>query len=162
MEITIFKDIKDTAQPFYRDVSKILERIQEGASKDIVRSIREEKDKEIRNKLKQSLPAVCFSGKFSKRNDSSLLEHSGLICLDFDNFPTEKLLLEQKEFLTKDKYTYSVFISPSGLGLKALVKIPAEADTHKQFFNSLQLHYDSEYFDISCKNVSRVCYESMD
>ena len=162
MEITIFKDIKDTAQPFYRDVSKILERIQEGASKDIVRSIREEKDKEIRNKLKQSLPAVCFSGKFSKRNDSSLLEHSGLICLDFDNFPTEKLLLEQKEFLTKDKYTYSVFISPSGLGLKALVKIPAEGDTHKQFFNSLQLHYDSEYFDIACKNVSRVCYESYD
>ena len=162
MEITIFKDIKDTAQPFYRDVSKILERIQEGASQDIVRSIRVEKDKEIRNKLKQSLPAVCFSGKFSKRNDSSLLEHSGLICLDFDNFPTEKLLLEQKEFLTKDKYTYSVFISPSGLGLKALVKIPAEADTHKQFFNSLQLHYDSEYFDISCKNVSRVCYESYD
>ena len=162
MEITIFKDIKDTAQPFYRDVSKILERIQEGASQDIVRSIRVEKDKEIRNKLKQSLPAVCFSGKFSKRNDSSLLEHSGLICLDFDNFPTEKLLLEQKEFLTKDKYTYSVFISPSGLGLKALVKIPAEGDTHKQFFGSLQLHYDSEYFDISCKNVSRVCYESYD
>ena len=78
MEITIFKDIKDTAQPFYRDVSKILERIQEGASQDIVRSIRVEKDKEIRDKLKQSLPAVCFSGKFSKRNDSSLLEHSGL------------------------------------------------------------------------------------
>ena len=53
MEITIFKDIKDTAQPFYRDVSKILERIQEGASKDIVRSIREEKDKEIRKQFEE-------------------------------------------------------------------------------------------------------------
>ena len=162
MEITIFKDIKDTAQPFYRDVSKILERIQEGSSQDIVRSIRGEKDKEVRNKLKQSLPAICFSGKFTKRNDASLVEHSGIICLDFDNFPSEKEMLEQKETLTKDRYTYSVFISPSGLGLKALVKIPAEEDTHKQFFNSLQHHYDSEYFDISCKNVSRVCYESYD
>ena len=76
MEITIFKDIKDTSQPFYRDVSKILERIQEGASQEIVRSIRAEKDKEVRNKLKQSLPAICFSGKFTKRNDSSITKHS--------------------------------------------------------------------------------------
>ena len=162
MEITIFKDIKDTSQPFYRDVDIVLERIREGASKDIVKSIRSEKDKEKRNKLKQSLPAICFSGKFTKRNDASLTEHSGLICLDFDNFPSEKEMLEEKENLTKDRYTYSVFVSPSGLGLKALVKIPNELETHKQFFNSLQHHYDSDYFDITCKNVSRVCYESYD
>ena len=49
MEITIFKDIKDTAQPFYRDVDKIIDRIREGASQEIVRAIRLEKDKEIRN-----------------------------------------------------------------------------------------------------------------
>jgi hypothetical protein len=162
MEITIFKDIKDTSQPFYRDVSKILERIKEGASQEIVRSIRSEKDKSIRNELKQSLPAICFSGKFTKRNDASLSEHSGLICLDFDGYENDKLLLEEKENLTKDRYVYSVFISPSGLGLKVLVKIPAEVDTHKQFFNSLQHHFDSPYFDITCKNVSRVCYESYD
>ena len=77
MEITIFKDIKDTSQPFYRDVSVILERIKEGASQEIVRAIRSEKDKEKRNQLKQTLPAICFSGKFTKRNDSSLVEHSG-------------------------------------------------------------------------------------
>tara|TARA_B100000780_G_scaffold279102_1_gene255592 strand:- start:4022 stop:6433 length:2412 start_codon:yes stop_codon:yes gene_type:complete len=162
MEITIFKDIKDTAQPFYRDVSIIIERIKQGASQDIVRSIRSESDKEIRNQLKQSLPAICFSGKFTKRNDSSITLHSGLICLDFDNFPSEKQMLEEKERLTKDRYTYSVFISPSGLGLKVLVKIPAEDETHIKFFNSLQVHYDSEYFDKACRNVSRVCYESYD
>ena len=162
MEITIFKDIKDTAQPFYRDVSAILERIQIGSSQEIVKSIRGEKDKEKRNILKQSLPAICFSGKFTKRNDASLSEHSGIVCLDFDNFPSEKDMLQQKEILTQDRYTFSVFISPSGLGLKVLVKIPAEKETHKQFFNSLQHHYDSDYFDITCKNISRVCYESYD
>ena len=162
MEITIFKDIKDTAQPFYRDVNTIIERIREGSSKEIVRSIRSEKDKEIRNKLKQSLPAICFSGKFTKRNDASLVEHSGIMCLDFDGYESDKLLLEQKELLTKDKYTYSVFISPSGLGLKVLVKIPAEEDNHKNFFSSLEKHYNSEYFDKTCKNLSRVCYESYD
>jgi len=162
MEITIFKDIKDTAQPFYRDVDIIIERIREGASQEIVRAIRSEKDKEKRNQLKQSLPAICFSGKFTKRNDSSLVNHSGLICLDFDNFPSEKEMLEEKENLTKDRYTYSVFVSPSGLGLKVLVKIPDEVDTHKQFFTSLQHHYNNDFFDITCKNVSRVCYESYD
>ena len=66
MEITIFKDIKDTSQPFYRDVSIIIKRIQEGSSQEIVRAIRSEKDKEKRNQLKQSLPAFCFSGKFTR------------------------------------------------------------------------------------------------
>jgi len=162
MEVTIFKDIKDTSQPFYRDVQKIIERIRDGASKDIVKEIRDESDKQKRNDLKQKLPAICFSGKFSKRNDSSLLEHSGLICLDFDGYESDKLLLEEKESLTKDRYTYSVFISPSGMGLKVLVKIPAEVDNHKKFFTSLEKHFKSPYFDKTCKNVSRVCYESYD
>ena len=162
MEVTIFKDIKDTSQPFYRDVQKIIERIRDGASIDIVKEIRDESDKHKRNELKQQLPAICFSGKFSKRNDSSILEHSGLICLDFDGYESDKLLLEEKESLTKDRYTYSAFISPSGMGLKVLVKIPAEVDNHKKFFTSLEKHFNSPYFDKTCKNVSRVCYESYD
>jgi len=162
MEITIFKDIKDTSQPFYRDVSIVLTRIQEGSSKEVVKKIRGEKDKTIRNLLKQTLPAICFSGKFTKRNDASLTTHSGLICLDFDGYESDKLLLEEKERLTKDRYTYSVFISPSGMGLKVLVKIPAEEDNHRSFFNSLEKHFNSPCFDTTCKNISRVCYESYD
>jgi hypothetical protein len=162
MEVTIFKTIKKTDQPFYVDVEKIVERIRDGSSQDLVREIRAESHKEKINELKQSLPAICFSGKFSKRNDASILEHSGLICLDFDGYDSDKLLLQQKEVLTNDRYTYSVFISPSGRGLKVLVKIPPEIDNHKKFFNSLEKHYNSPYFDVTCKNISRVCYESYD
>ena len=43
--ITIFKDIKVTSQPFYRGAVVILNRIKEGSSKDLVKRIREEKDK---------------------------------------------------------------------------------------------------------------------
>ena len=39
MDITIFKDIKQTSQPFYRNINLILTRIQDGASKDIVKKI---------------------------------------------------------------------------------------------------------------------------
>ena len=87
MEITIFKDIKETSQPFYRQAIVILQRIKDGASKELVKRIRDEKDKEKVNALKQKLPAVCFSGNFTKRNDKSLNQHSGLICLDFDGYP---------------------------------------------------------------------------
>ena len=162
MEITIFKDIKVTSQPFYRGALVILNRIKEGASKDLVKRIREEKDKEKVNTLKQKLPAICFSGKFTKRNDKSLSQHSGLICLDFDGYDSQRDLLQEKERLSKNKYVYSVFISPSGKGLKAIVKIPPLPDNHVSYFNSLEKHFNSPQFDKTCKNVSRVCYESYD
>ena len=162
MDITIFKDIKDTAQPFYRKVEVILKRIQEGSSKELVKKIRATKNKEKRNGFKQSLPAICFSGTFTKRNDISLQQHSGLICLDFDGYKNHKDLLQEKERLSKNKHIYSVFISPSGKGLKALVKIPKEPENHRSYFLSLQNNLKSEYFDKTSKNLSRVCYESYD
>ena len=161
-QITIFKNIKDTSTPFFRDVKDIIARIKEGKNKDIVKKIREEKSKEIRNKLKQELPAICFSGTFNKRNDQSLIEHSGFICLDFDGFTKSHDLLSMKQEIMKDKYTYSVFISPSGDGLKVLVKIPKDPDNHKYFFKALEKKYNSEHFDTTSKNLSRVCYESYD
>ena len=88
--------------------------------------------------------------------------HSGLICLDFDGYSTNRELLQEKERLTKDKYIYTVFISPSGKGLKALVKIPQAPDKHTSFFNSLGKHFNSPQFDTTSKNLSRVCYESYD
>lgn len=162
MQVTIFSNIKETSVPFYRDVLAILARVKDGKSKDLVRKIRLEKDKETRNKLKQELPAICFSGKFSKREDSALLEHSGLICLDFDDFPSNDEILAKKDELANDPYTFAVFISPSGNGLKVLVKIPADTSKHKTFFNALENYYNCDQFDKTSKNVSRVCYESYD
>ena len=160
--ITIFQNIRDTDTPFFREVHKILERIKEGASKDLVKRIRAEKRKPERNEMKKQLPAICFSGKFNKRSDSAIIEHSGLICLDFDGYTKQKELLQDKENLSKSKYVYSVFISPSGNGLKALVKIPADPENHTNYFNSLEKHFNSPYFDKTSKNLSRVCYESYD
>ena len=162
--VTIFQNIRDTDTPFFRDVNVILERIKDGSSatKDIVKRIRLEKNKTERNEIKKELPAICFSGKFNKRADSAVIEHSGLICLDFDGYPKQKELLQDKEMLSKNKYVYSVFISPSGNGLKALIKIPADPENHVNYFNSLEKYFNSPYFDKTSKNISRVCYESYD
>jgi hypothetical protein len=162
MNVTIFQSIKDTSAPFHRGVMGILIRIKEGTSKDLVKRIRSEKNKTERNELKKQLPAICFSGTFNKRNDSALLEHSGLICLDFDGYEKQKTLLEDKDMLTKNKFVFSAFVSPSGNGLKVLVKIPADAENHQNYFNSLEKYFNSVYFDKTSKNISRVCYESYD
>jgi len=160
--VTIFKNIRETEAPFHRNVSVVLDRIKNGASKALVLAIRKEKNKNDRNELKKKLPAVCFSGEFNKRNDASIIMHSGLICLDFDGYDTKKEMLSHKQQLSQDKYVYSVFISPSGNGLKVLVKIPSDVDNHVNFFNALEKHFNSEQFDKTSKNVSRVCYESFD
>jgi hypothetical protein len=161
-QVTIFQSIKETSAPFHRNIGLILERIKSGSSKDLVKKIRAEKRKPERQELKKQLPAICFSGIFTKRSDASITEHSGLICLDFDGYQGQKELLQDKENLSKNKYVYSVFISPSGNGLKVLVKIPADQDNHINYFNSLEKYFKSPYFDKTSKNVSRVCYESYD
>ena len=160
--ITIFKNIKETDAPFHRNVGHIITRIKDGASKELVKRIRKEQRKAERNELKKQLPAICFSGIFTKRNDSSIQQHSGFICLDFDGYEKSKDMLQDKENITKSPYTYSVFISPSGQGLKVLVKIPQDVDNHVNYFNSLKKHYNNDKFDDTCKNISRVCYESYD
>jgi hypothetical protein len=160
--VTIFKNIKDTEAPFFRPVEVMFARIKDGANKDLVTRIRKEKVKSERQELKKGLPAVCFSGQFSKRLDSALIEHSGLICLDFDGYTTTKEVLHAKEMLSNDKYTYAVFISPSGNGLKVIVKIPEDPENHLGYFRALDTHHASPNFDRVSRNISRVCYESYD
>ena len=160
--VTIFRNIRETETPFHRSVKFVLDRIKDGSSKDLVTRIRKETDKANRNELKKELPAVCFSGQFNKRLDSAILEHSGFICLDFDGYATKKEMKAERDRLIKDRYIYSVFTSPSGNGLKALVRIPQDADNHTNYFNALEKHFNSEHFDKTCKNISRVCYESFD
>jgi len=160
--ITVFKNIKQTSTPFYKDVFHILDRIKDGASADLCRKIRKESNKSERNVLKKDLPSICFSGKFKKRSDDSIIEHSGLICLDFDEYATKKDLFQDKEKLSKDKYVFSVFLSPSGKGLKVLVKIPCDIENHKKYFNALEAYFNNPHFDTTSKNISRVCYESYD
>ena len=161
-KITIFQNIKSIEAPFHRTLDVVLERIKNGTSKDIINKIRSERDKESRQELKKNLPAICFSGEFTKRNDSSLIQHSGIICLDFDGYESKKKLQEEKEKMTKDKYVLSVFVSPSGNGIKVLVKIPFDVENHVNYFNSLENYFSSTQFDKTSKNVSRVCYESYD
>ena len=52
--VTIFKNIKETDTPFFRDVDVVLSRIKDGSSKELVKNIRQEDDKSKRNDLKKN------------------------------------------------------------------------------------------------------------
>ena len=173
-KVTIFKDINDTSHPHYKNVVDVLGAIKSGVYKDRIDAIRAENDKSLQNKMKEKLVSILFSsskqdgvesGKhrsISYRTDRGVAEHSGLICIDLDKFEDEETMLFTKNTLTLDKYVYSVFISPSGEGLKILVKIPKEIENHRAYFYGLKEHFNSEYFDDSCVNESRVCFISYD
>jgi len=154
--ITIFKNIF-SKEPHFITVEKALERIKLGASKQLVMDIRLALDKEKAKKLKLNLPSICFSGKFgADRKDEQLIEHSGFIVLDFDDI--SELRDKQTEIIS-NKFVYACWVSPSGNGLKALVKI-ADGKKHREHFQSLQDVFPE--IDRSGINVSRVCYESFD
>ena len=111
MIVTLFKDISATNAPFYREVDSVLDRIRDGVSKSIVLAIRELDEKSERDKIKKQLPAICFSGQFSSRNDDSIIEHSGLICLDFDGYNTEKALVDHRLKIISSEYTMAAVVS---------------------------------------------------
>lgn len=152
--VTIYPNIY-SKEFHYRDIDHVLDRIKTGKSKEKIDEIRACIDKERANSLKANLPSVCFSGKFTERKDESLIEHSGFICLDFDE--VNDLRDFQTELINKD-YVYACWLSPRGNGLKALVKI-ADSKKHREHFQAIQEELNCDKSGI---NVSRVCYESYD
>jgi len=156
--VTIFSNLKDTTQPHHIKVGDALHRIKTGKSKELVEKIRVTTDKETRNKLKQQLPCICFSGTFSKRADTALIKHSGLMVLDFDDLSDDQIASIGASLVTVP-FIYAMWISPSGNGLKALVRI-SHPEKHRDHFLALKKEFPK--MDQSGKDISRVCYESYD
>tara|TARA_R110000772_G_scaffold67579_2_gene150052 strand:+ start:19332 stop:21695 length:2364 start_codon:yes stop_codon:yes gene_type:complete len=162
--VSIFKDLfKSTDVPYIVTLKNSLDRIKIGKSKDVVNAIRLSDDKDERTNLKKRLPCILFAGEFVERKKSGLQKHSGLMVVDFDKFPGDKEMKKQFKALTSNKHFVSVFVSPSGNGLKGVIKIPkCEPKDHEQYFKEFQKTFNFDYFDISNCNVDRVCFESYD
>ncbi|MEJ7821514.1 MAG: BT4734/BF3469 family protein [Chitinophagaceae bacterium] len=131
--------------------------------KEEVDQIRAEKDKGKRDELKKSLPAVTISGLFyGRRLKQNLIKHSGLIQVDLDKVLNKNLLKKQ---LIQDQFSLSVFDSPSGEGLKILIKIPPDKQVHEKYFIAIERYYLLHYkiqIDKSCKDIGRLMFLSSD
>ena len=152
--VSIYKNAMAT-DGHVRNFRKVLELIKGGRWKDKVEHIRT-LSKEQYDVQKKQLPAVAFSGTFSKRNSNSLRVHSNLLTLDFDKLKDADKF---KSELNENPLIFCSFISPSGKGVKALVKCTM-THSHKEHMEALLKEFPAA--DVSGKNVDRLCFVSYD
>lgn len=98
------------------------------------------------------------------RKAEQLKQYSNLLCIDIDKQPAKKLQ-QIRERLTHDPYTFHVFISPSGNGLKVIFKVTGGAEAHADNFKAIENYFAHEYntpIDPSGKDVSRLCFLAFD
>jgi hypothetical protein len=164
--VTIFKNFNEVVE--HKTISTILEEIKTGKHKPGIIYLRKslaEKKEEAYNKAKKSLPAFTPSGKFvGGRKLEFLTEYSKFIILDIDKLSTADLQ-KSKSITAQSEFTYACFISPSGNGLKILVKIDTPKTEHKETFLKVQAYYENILkleIDKSGKDLTRLCFYSWD
>lgn len=151
MKVSTFKNIRSKT-PINISVLDLLHRFKTEDKNNIASlSAMNKKDYDA---AKKNLPVVTFQGTFEIRRSDKLLQPSGLLVLDFDNVSLEatKKALQSKDFI------FSYFISPSGKGIKALVRIPTvKTDAeYKVYFSEIEKHFPQ--LDKSGKDISRACF----
>ncbi len=110
------------------------------------------------------LPAVAYNGTFRELNSAGLIEYSCVTALDFDHIATPYDMYSLENRLKITPCVLSVFITPSGRGLKALIwhdnTDPARhGDLYEQLLNKF---YVANGSDASCKDLARRNYLSYD
>jgi len=148
------------------DLEKIIGWIRSGSGRfakniSAVRQATEIGDLDRASELKRNLPAVMFSGQFSRRSSKAITSHSGMICMDVDKIESPSSKVDEMRF---DPHIIAAFVSPSGNGLKAIFAIPSDVENHRDAFESAK-RYLSTYgleADESGKDVSRLCFLSHD
>jgi len=163
-KISVFKDLFESKDvPYIVDLEKIIQRIKLGKSIEIIKKVRVAPNKKEADRIKSKLPCILFAGEFAERLGSGLINHSGLMCVDFDKYPNDEVMLEHRAILERNPHFILLFTSPSGNGIKGVVKIPkATKETHPKYFTAFQKEFDFDYWDKNCSDVNRVCYESYD
>ena len=118
---------------------------------------------------KTQLPAFTPSALLdsAKRSKETMQSHSGVVVLDFDHIDDVDAA---KERSARIDHSAAVFISPSGKGVKVLVRvdpIPQDIAEHYAAFDRVVAVYEEEMgekypVDTSGRDPSRLCFESWD
>ena len=164
--VTIFKNFNEVVE--HKTIPMILDEIKTGKYKHAIVYLRKslsENKMEAYEKAKKSLPAFTPSGKFiGGRKMNFLVEYSNCIILDIDKLNTEELV-KVNHLARQSEFTYACFISPSGNGLKILVKVSSTKAEHKETFLAIQDNYEKLLnleIDKSGKDITRLCFYSWD
>lgn len=164
--VSIYKEFKKVGSD--SELAEIIECIKNGDYKEDINSIRyavHSEDLKTADEIKSNLVGFTTSGTFgTARTKENITSYSKMICLDFDKLDHQEL----QEILTIIKicnYTHVSFISPSGNGIKVIVKVNCDADGHEEAYIQVAEHYKSITgidYDKKCKDITRLCFISYD
>lgn len=147
----------------YKNVTlkNVYEVIIGGYYKAITERLRAITDKKQAREYKATNFDYCtFSGTFNSRRADALIQHSGLMCLDFDHIADVEDL---KSRLLGDTMfeTQLLFRSPSGDGLKWVISIDKCCLSHSEYFTAVANYIKFTYgveVDRSGRDVCRACF----
>lgn len=164
-KISMYKDSTDIIGAVV-SYKKVLQGIRDGKWSQQVTDLilLAQTSKEDYQEKKRLLPSVTFAGQFSQRGVDHITEYSKMIIIDVDKLTPEQIV-EYKEAFKNDNFIHACFVSPSGLGLKILIRLDNEKEHHLQAFLSLESYFKENYgiaVDKSGKDISRLCYVSVD
>ena len=127
-------------------------------------------DYEMYKACKSMLPVVAFCGVFKEgHSKANLVRYNNIVIIDIDHLSEESLSTVAQQ-LQQDEYVFAYWKSPSGQGLKGLVRIGSEEDVpldehHRQAFRQLTDYFHTQYsidIDQSGSDYSRLCYACWD
>ena len=165
--VSVYDNITDVTSLSVKTIDQILTIIKNGNSQLItqITAIRNMTSHQKQNEAKKNLPVFCCNGTFHRRNNQSLLQYSSFIAIDFDGFSSNDELIAYKEHLKTFPFVYAFFVSPSGMGLKAIVKHNNTNPAH-HYNLFVQLHrvfgLGNTNFDSVVSDISRATYFSYD
>lgn len=161
--ITVFKNVLDKrGTPI--ELLYALNQIKNGEREAQIEQLRTLKG-EAYKKAKRQLPVHNFTGQFVGGQGIVNLETpSGLMVLDFDGYGTPEDMQADRLIFQSDKYCLACWVSPSGKGLKILVRIPATTDNdiYKNYANAFKAYSNNPHFDDNAKDIARACFVSYD
>lgn len=162
--VTLYDGVLDKiGKPIH--LMEVLEAIQAPYWDKQVEAIRSNPDKA--DLLKKRLPAFTAAGVFSKRCKTGLDTPSGCLIVDVDKLDSMEIAEALRDALGADPHVLAAFISPSGLGVKAVVHVGTCADDGeaKAAWRALAEYLATTYqieMDPSGKDICRLCFVSHD
>ena len=164
---SVYSNITDVTSLSVKTLDQILSIFKKGYPELIsqITAIRNLTNHQEQNEAKKNLPVFTCNGTFHRRNNASLLQYSSFIAIDFDGFPGYTELQAYKEHLKTYPFVYAVFISPSGMGLKAIIQHTSTNPAH-HYNLFVQLHrvfgMGNANFDSVVSDIARGTYFSYD
>ena len=161
MKCTRFKSLRNTKPEVVVSLTDVLAEIASDKYKSQIEEIRKA-EAPSKSPLKDKLPVFTPTGIFNYRSLAGLEEYNGLMCLDIDHVEDPTFLKEQCKKLN---YVYAAFITPSGKGLKVMIKSPATSENYREIEAKVAEAFSLDtgaIRDNHCKDIARIQFVSYD